>query len=51
MSPTVGEVGLPLEAALLVLLAGVFSAADAALAARLDAWRAAQTASVGETPE
>ena len=31
-APTMGEVGLPLAAALLVLLAGVFSAADAALA-------------------
>jgi 5-(carboxyamino)imidazole ribonucleotide mutase len=34
-----------------LLAAAILSLADPALAGRLDAWRAAQTASVGEAPE
>ena len=34
-----------------LLAAAILATDDAALAERLDAWRAAQTASVGEAPE
>ena len=34
-----------------LLAAAILATSDPALAGRLDAWRAAQTASVGETPE
>ncbi len=44
----IGKAGA-VNAALIV--AAQLATTDAALAARLDAWRAAQTAGVGETPE